>query len=437
MTIHRRSLPFLVAGAALAGHAAFPSPTRAQGFRRAAADTATWFSAAGQVRVRGEHWRDFGGAAGVDDGFALGRVLLRGEAQLRGTLRAGIELKSSLASRRTLPGGVRVADEDQLDVQQAWAEVRLARDARRVALRAGRFELSLGRERLVGVSDWTNTRRAFQGAQLAAGRGNRSLQAFWVRPVAVRRRTPNIADSARALYGLLMSRTRPGGSAQLYWLRSESRAAAFNGTTGSERRHTIGARFTRAPAAGRVDADVEAAWQFGSVGGEAARGWMIGATAGRTLRGARAVRLAAGLDAASGDGAAGGAVGTFNQLFPTGHAHLGYIDLHGRQNVVGVTAGASARVPGGATLALDLWSFRRASVTDALYAADGSVVRPAGTGLSRRVGEEIDLTVRRPLARGRVVLSAGASRYLAGPFLTASGVTSDITFVYGQLAATF
>lgn len=429
MTAARLTLA-LVAGALLAGHTV---PLAAQ-VRRLTGDSTSWFVVSGQARLRGESWSNFNAgqppAADLDDAFGLARVMVRAEGEFRGVLRGMLELKSSHASRRTLPGGVRPADHDELDLQQYWAEVRTGAASSTVSARYGRFEMALGRERLVGTSDWTNTRRTFKGAQVGVAGPRLVLLAFWTRPVGVRRRTPNIADSTRALYGAVV--TLPGGAftRQAYWLRNEALSGVFNGTSGYERRHTVGARVVRAPGAGRVDADLEAAWQTGTVAGQDAGAWMVAAHAGRTFAGPRALRINGGLDAASGDDTPGGAVGTFNQLYPTGHAHLGYADLHGRQNVLALTAGASLRGPSRLTIQLDAWSFRRLTVNDALYAADGSVLRPAGG--EQAAGEELDLTLRRATFRGRLMLQAGLSRYFAAAWLG-----RDVTFAYAQATATF
>jgi hypothetical protein len=427
----------LVATAVTLGHAPF-HPAAAQAVRRTlGADTASWIALSGQLRLRGENWSDFPVAGpDRDDSFGLARLMVRGEARVAGLLGLMVELRSSHAGRRTLAGGVRLADEDFLDVQQAWGEIAGAVGRGRVALRAGRFDLGLGRERLVGASDWTNTRRAFQGAHVRLTRARGDVTAFLVRPVAVRRRTPNIADSTKQLYGVVASRTAAGLTRQVYWLRSEARSATFNGTTGYERRHTLGARWARGPAASRFDADVEAAVQLGTVGAEDARAWMAAVTGGRSFAGPRALRLYAGVEAASGDAGAGGAVQTFNQLFPTGHAHLGFADVHGRQNVVALMAGASFRVRALA-VQLDLWDFRRASTTDGAYDATGALIRPAGAGLPAHVGSEVDLTLRYPLARGRVVLQGGLSRYLAGSFLNAGAPGGDPTLAYAQATASW
>jgi hypothetical protein len=413
----------------------------AQGTRIVGADTSTWIGASGQWRLRGEGWAGFaaGAPAGVthDDGFALSRLKLKGEFHLRGAFALVAEAKSSLATDRSLPGGTRASDEDVIDMQQLFGELRGTAAGTAAALKAGRFELALGRERLVSPSDWTNSGRTFQGARTAFTHGTSTLQAFWVRPVIMRQRLADGPDSTRQFYGAEFAHAFAHARIEAYWLRNESFAATVNGTTGAERRHTIGARVNRQPAPGRPDADVELAWQTGSLGGAPVRAWMIGSQAGWTLAGSLGARVYAGFDAASGDKASGGSVQTFNQLYPLGHAYLGYIDVHGRQNILDWSAGVSAKPARNWAVQLDGHEFHRASTSDALYAVDGSVARPAGAGLAARVGAEIDATVRHTLMGGRFVLQAGASRYFAGAFLRQSGPARDITFAYGQATASF
>jgi hypothetical protein len=420
-----------------------PASAGAQGLKlRSRADSATWIGISGQLRVRGESWRGFGAGApataDLDDAFALSRTLLRADAQWRGRFAAVAEIKSSLAASRTLPGGSRPADEDVVDLQQLYAEVAARPAGASAMLRAGRFDLALGRERLVSPLDWTNSRRVFQGFQLRAMQRGTELRVFWVEPISVRQRRPNLPDTLRQLYGLQIARGSARTRVEAYWLRNENAAAAFNGSIGAERRHTLGARFVRPPSAGRLDADLEAAWQTGTLGAANVRAWMVASQAGWSSGSPRGPRLYAGLDIASGDHSAGGAVQTFNQLFPLSHAYLGYIDLHGRQNITDVSVGASIQPLARLTVQLDAHDFRRTSTHDALYAADGSVGRPAGTGLPARTGSEIDLTIRRSgMASGHLAVQGGASRYFAGPFLRASGPARDITWVYTQLTASF
>lgn len=427
------SLLILVLAPAIAG---------AQGVRaRAPGDTSTWAGLSGQWRLRGESWSGFGAGAPagttVDGGFGLSRVLLRGEGRLRGRLGLVAELKSSLVTNRVLPGGRRLADEDVFDLQQLYGEATVVRPVGRALLRVGRFDLSLGRERLVSPLDWTNTRRAFQGAAFTFARRSFELRLLAVRPIQIRRRQPNIADTTRQLYGAQLAHALPPGRLELYWLRNENGSAGFNGTAGYERRHTIGARFTRAGAPRQPDADVEVAMQRGSVGGSPVRAWMLGSQVGWTFASRAAPRVYAGLDAASGDRAAGGSVETFNQLFPLGHAFLGYIDLHGRENIVDLNAGGSVRALYGMLVQLDVHDFTRNSSADALYAADGSVARAPGTGLPGHVGTELDLTLKRSVDGGTLLFQAGASHYFAGSFLRAAGSSRNITWVYAQTTVSF
>ncbi|MFI5279091.1 MAG: alginate export family protein [Gemmatimonadales bacterium] len=406
------------------------------------ADSSTWIGASGQWRMRGESWTGYaaGAPAGAvhDDAFALSRFRLKGELHVRGLLAVVAEGKSSLATDRTLPGGTRVSDEDVIDVQQLFAEARVTATGAATSLRAGRFELALGRERLISPLDWTNSGRTFQGARAGLTRGANAFQAFWVRPVIMRQRQADGPDSTRQLYGAEFARVFPSRTRfEAYWLRNESFTATVNGTTGAERRHTIGMRVNRQPASGRPDADVEMAWQTGSLGGAPVRAWMVGSQAGWTLAGSLGARVYAGFDAASGDKANGGSVQTFNQLYPLGHAYLGYADVHGRQNILDWSAGVSVKPARNTTIQLDGHEFHRASTADALYAVDGSVTRAAGTGLAARVGAELDATVRRTMAAGRLTLQLGASRYFAGPFLRQTGPARDITFAYGQATASF
>jgi hypothetical protein len=417
----------------------------AQGHRYTpGSDTSTWMGVSGQLRLRAESWAGYGAGspatADLDDGFGLSRLMVRAEAHLQGRFAFVAELKSSLVASRSLPGGSRPSDEDVFDLQQLYAEAATSLGHGRLTARAGRFELALGRERLASPLDWSNSRRTFQGASLRFARSGADAQFFWTRPVQVRREKPNIPDSTKQFYGVHLGRSWPKLRAELFWLRSESRSAAFNGTSGYERRHTIGYRLNRRPVAGRFDADVEMAWQSGSVGASRVTAWMIGSQAGWTFAGAGAARVYAGFDYGSGDDTTGGTVQTFNQLFPLSHAYLGYEDVHGRQNVVALNIGGTAKLLRDLPVQLDVWEFRRASTGDALYGADASVTRAAGSGLPARVGTEVDLTVRRAFARGRIALQAGASRYFAGAFLEQSGpagTVRDITWVYAQATATF
>jgi hypothetical protein len=397
----------------------------------------------GQVRVRGELWRNanFGLAAApavADDEYALSRVLLGARLVLGDRLTLFVQGKSSLLTDRSLPGFRRTSDEDQLDVQQAWLEARGRAGRATAALRVGRTDLALGRERLVSPLDWTNARRTFQGGTLTLTVPAVTLTAVLVQPVLVRQARPNIGDSLRTLAGLYASRTvRPRIGADLYWLYGVTDVASVNGTAGKERRHTVGGRlFTRAtPSGGPWDAEVEAAYQFGGLGAGDIAAWMVATQVGRTFRQLpMAPRFYVGLDYATGDDEPGGDVQTFSQLYPLAHAYLGYADVHGRQNVLDLSWGGSGRA-GAFQLMVDVHNFWLASGDDFLYGVDGAAVTardPLATD-AMMVGTEVDLTVRRTFLQGRLTVQGGYSRYLTDEFLDTTGPSKGLHFAHVQV----
>ncbi len=147
-------------------------------------------------------------------------------------------------------------------------------------------------------------------------------------------------------------------------------------------------------------------------------------------------RFFLGFDYASGDEGAGGDVETFNQLFPLGHAFLGYMDFVGRQNILDFSLGASCKPLGPLTVRLAGHLFWRAETTDALYNAGGAVVRGGALGGDREVGQEIDVTVAWRFDR-HWVAEAGYSHFFTGDFIAESGPSSDADFVYVQMQYTF
>jgi hypothetical protein len=209
----------------------------------------------------------------------------------------------------------------------------------------------------------------------------------------------------------------------------------FNGTTGGEDAYTVGGRLFGTVAG--LDYDAEGAYQFGRVDGGDRSAFMFGAEAGYTLSELWArPRPFIGFDAASGDDAPGGDVETFDQLFPLGHAFLGYIDAVGRQNVLSFDLGLNLEPTDRLRVRLaGSWMWRY-SDADALYDAGSNVVRAGGLSGEREIGQEIDLTATYRLDR-HTLLEIGYSHFFPGDFIRTSGPGPPIDFVYAQIEFTF
>jgi hypothetical protein len=223
----------------------------------------------------------------------------------------------------------------------------------------------------------------------------------------------------------------------LYWLGADNAAATFNGTAGRERRHTFGGRTWGKIGQTGLDFEVEGAAQVGTVGRGDVAASMFTTNVGYTLPVPRmSPRVYAEFDYASGDRKRGGAVGTFNPLFPNNHSYLGYMDYIGRQNIVSASAGLALTPVRDLTLSLQEYFFWRASDRDALYDKAQNVLRP-GTGTTARyVGAEIDLLATYNFTR-HFLGYAGYSRFFTGEFIRRTGPSRDSDFLYGALQYTF
>jgi hypothetical protein len=397
----------------------------------------------GDLRLRVEHFSNFAfGAPATDtDTFGLARLKLHGDLHVGEYFRAFVEGKSALATDRDLPGGRRPVDVDELDLQNAFIDLKLPLgDATSLTFRPGRQEMQFGRQRLVSPLDWANSRRTFEGVRGILQHAGWRVDGFWTEPVRVRKYDFNKGDSAQEFYGVYAAGKLPTTALNwdLYWLGLERDRSTFGGIAGEEERHTIGTRLGGPIGPAGFDFDTEFAYQFGDHGDRDISAYMATAEIGYNFANlAMTPRLEAGFDYASGDNnPADDRVRTFNQLFPLGHAFLGYIDTVGRQNIMAFRVTLSFKPVQKFTVRIDGHTFYRAERADALYDAGGGVVRAGNLGNSREVGQEIDLTLRYDLDRHTTFL-VGYSHFFAGRFIEQSGASQDIDWVFASVEYKF
>lgn len=306
--------------------------------------------------------------------------------------------------------------------------------------RIGRQELSYGEERLIGSLDWSQTARAFDGLFVRVA----PVPQVTVDAFAMMLKPPAwlVADAgggrfhnSGSYFGGLYSRLRLGkGGADLYLLGLlEDPSTAALGPQKDNNRFTVGARgFGSLGALALVS---EAAFQTGTV--SAAQETVVaGAFALKATYTFKSVwgspYVLGEFSGASGDGAPGdGTEHTFHQLFPTGHAHLGYLDYVGWQNVVAGHGAIGAR-PWGAHVWLDVHHFRAWAPEGAWYAANGSVFLPGAAGrVSGNMGTELDLSATVPVF-DNVSLAGSVSVFLPGLEARARGTSAS---TWGFLSA--
>ncbi len=405
-----------------------------------------WLSLGGQFRVRGEVWRSFGfkDASTNDDEFVLFRNYYWADLHLGENLRVFAQGRSNFSTDRDLPGGKRAAlDVATLDMLDGFVDYTIPFDGGgSLTLRGGRQELLFGKQRLISPLDWSNNRRTFDGGSFIFKPEDNSwkLHGFLTSPVKTAKYTFSNSDDNRLFWGMYFNTKIVDHKYDLdaYVLGLHQKARTYGAVTANEDRYTIGARLD-GPIANGFAFDVESAGQFGSFGSQDIQAWMVASEVNyKFADNDWNPVIAFGFDYASGDDSStDGDLNTFNQLFPLGHAFLGYIDIIGRQNIMDLRlTGIVWPMPKKLKLKADMHYLRRANENDALYNAGGGLVRAGGPGTSKDVGWEFDLTAKYILDR-HSNLAGGYSHFFAGNFLDDVPPNDDIDFVWLQYQFTF
>ena len=231
-----------------------------------------WLTLGGQVRERGEYYRQYLFGASEpkqSDAYLLSRFRLSGDLHVTRYFRMFAEGRSAFALDRELVGGRTTAYVDELDLMNGFADVMIPFGERAsVTLRGGRQELIFGSQRLVGPGDFTQVPRAFEGGDAIAQIADWTITPFWAQAVVVDKYRFNKSTSDLQLFGVFG--TGPlhvlPMNLDLYWLDADNRTATFDGTTGRERRHTLGGRLSGKIGSTGLDLELEGAGQFGTVG---------------------------------------------------------------------------------------------------------------------------------------------------------------------------
>ncbi len=384
----------------------------------------------GQARWREEFFRAFNVGTQNDD-YGLTRLVLGADLQAghaKGLhVRMLAEVRDAQALGRTLPGGTRATDADRHDIQNLHADLGYGRSF----VRYGRQEVSFGRERLVGVPDWANTRRGSEGVRAQLLRGAVMLEVAQIRPMMVRLSGANGPDSTQRLRTLSIGNAAGAPAAarglplqwQVYRYEQFINPPLASAAAAPTRRNTTGARALwqmGAPKTARhvTTFEVEAATQSGSSGARDLRAWFWVAEGQMQWRRVRGIpTLSLGLEEASGDRTPTPTRSeTFAVLYPAAHQHGGFADVIGRPNVREVHA-ISTWDPFGALSLRGAWfRFDRRKVDDGVYNKQTSLFRAANGSTARHVADEVDLTaVWKATAHLRVLI--GGATVLPGAFL--------------------
>jgi hypothetical protein len=387
-----------------------------------------WLSLGASVRWREEfnHDYQFSADSANQGQFSVSRTLINGDLHIgRATsayLRGFAEFRDAQGFNRNLPGGVRTTEEDRHDWQNAFVETGWSSI---LAIRFGRQDVALGKERLVGISDWTNSRRSFQGLRVLTSVGGLAVDLLDARVMIVRSNLPNRPDSTtRFRYAAIGSahdaaaaRTLRPMAWQIYILQNDAVLGARNA------RSTYGARAQwKAPIFGQSGAqlsyDFEGAVQRGRQDVRDVRAWFVANDVQLTFRKAPwAPTVIVGYDRASGDkDAADGHAETFTALYASAHSYGGIADVFGRGNLAEVRTGASVEPTAWLGVQLVSRAFSRVELGDGVYSKQNARFRAPSNSTARNVGTETDLAANVKIGR-HLRVQGGLAEIDPGAFL--------------------
>ncbi len=376
------------------------------------------------------------------------------------------------ATQHTTNGATGTNPNNEIELNEGYVDLRNLGDIspllENISIRAGRWQMFYGGHRLIGHLNWTNAGRKWDGARVKWDNKKGSWIDFFATKVTT--------DSGAGSSGDAPSRTE--NKDELFWgvyshfknpfglegtvaepyliIRDRSvldRSDSVETSTGEER-YTAGLRLVgkKIPSLPGVDFVFDHAWQFGHTEALSAANvvssnpiqafagsWGVGYTFSNA---AWKPRIGYQYAFASGDDRPGaGSAKTFSQLYPTGHARMGYIDFHAWMNIRAHKVMLTVKPTKKLLLKADLWFFEADEEADDWYNVAGGTMRQGGDTFTNNVGvtgniddeygQEIDITAKYKLFKNFGVV-AGYTHYFTGDFMedTNNGLSRDSDWAY-------
>jgi hypothetical protein len=390
----------------------------------------------GELRLRYEGFENnnWGEEPAPDDDYLLYRALPLADLHLGPNVRLFGQLIAAWAADKRPETPV---DETGVDLLQGFVDVKLPLgDDDAFTLRPGRQILSYGSERLISVRYGPNVLRTFDAAKGFLEAGDWRVDGFYARPVAEGLNDfDNEADDTQSVWSLYATRhDLPVGEDagfDLYYIGYDNDAAAFNQGTGSERRHTMGARFYGE--AQGWDWDWEAFYQFGEFAGDDISAWSLASSTGYTFADvALAPRLGVKANIISGDDDPDDPdLQTFNPMFPKGK-YFGELALLGPQNMINLHSTLDLRLAEGWTLGGAAVLYWRESTGDGVYDFGGNLIRSDMGSDARFIGTQAEVVLTYEHSRNLDALLS-YSLFEPGDYIEDTGPNETVHFVGAEL----
>ena len=305
----------------------------------------------------------------------------------------------------------------------------------------GRQELKFGDERVVGISDWTNNSRTWDGADLRIGAKDR-IDLFTTSVVTIYPTSLDKHGAGLTFHGVegKIQSLLPKTSIQPFVLiRALPRVISPQNIPGTETEVTFGSYY-----------DTTLPHGFSSSG---TGGLQRGSYSNDSIHAGSAI-IRGGYVAANRpwkphiegeyDYATGNPhinpfrIGTYDQQYPSNHNAFGLVDLFGFQNIKQDRLNLSLAPKDNFLLLFQAESLHVASIRDGVYTGAGSSLfqAPAGGFLHDGIGSGFDASAKYIYHQSYVV-NIGVGHFFPGYVMTSTGHGAPLTLAYLQFTYRF
>ena len=399
-----------------------------------------WITLNAELRGRFEGQTSFSYTQNGDRLYILTRAY--GGIELRPTHFATAYLQLIDTHALGLPvHAVQTNQRDVFDLRQGWLNLHGTAGKLPVQLIAGRQELKFGSERIIGISDWTNNSRSWDGFYLRLG-GSNHVDLFSTSVVTVHASSLDKHGAGLTFHGVYatLPKVIPHVSIAPYVLFHDVRAVTGpDGLKGNQVETTFGAEVDgRLPAhfsyegnaslqrGSYADASIHAGQAFVKV---------YHLSPGLPLK----PRIGGEFDYATGDDHThANRFGTYDQQYPSNHNAFGNVDLFGYQNIrqerVNLDLGPSPNF----SILVQGCFLNLAQTRDDLYASGATVAvkAPAEGFGSSQIGSEFDVSAKY-VYHSYLVANFGVGHLFPGAALLQTGKGPAETLGYLSLTYRF
>ena len=392
-------------------------------------DIPKWITLDMELRGRTEEQTSLGYVSGKDRLYELTRVWggmtvlptnwLTFYAQFMDLHALGLPLRDTAANMR-----------DTFDLRQGYLDFHY----KPVQFLVGRQELRIGDERVVGISDWTNTSRTWDGFYMRVGNVNQ-LNLFSTSVVTVHPTSLDTHGGGLTFHGVhaKIATYVPNTTIEPFVLvHASPRVTSQQGVVGSQTEVTFGSYYTTKLPFG-FDSSGTGDLQRGSYSNDSIH---AGAAIVRGGYGTKRLpwqpHLEAEYDYATGNPHTNpDRIGTYDQEYPSNHNAFGLVDLFGFQNIKQDRLNLQLTPRSNFLALFQGGSLHAATIHDAIYSGAGAslIAAPTGGFKSDDIGSEFDASAKY-ISHKSFVTNLGVGHFFPGELMTSENHGAPLTYAY-------